>query len=53
MPEWEQKSQERENIELYRFSNAARKVYQRVKRLIEDFKFRASSCVDENLLNDS
>lgn len=40
--------QEREDVEIRKSKNDARKLYKELKRLTEDFKNGASSCRDEN-----
>ena len=50
----EQERREREEVEMYRCRNDARKFYQKVERLTEGYKPEASSCKDEhgNLVTD-
>ena len=48
---WKKREQERrehEEVEMHRCTNDARKFYQKVKRLTEGYKQRATSCKDEN-----
>ena len=44
----EQENHEREEVEMHRCMNKARKFDQKVKHLTEDYKFGASTCKDEN-----